>query len=401
MATVGGRCLLDPQPTTHDHDPAHVTDLDGDSIRAIFDAPAPLTVGIEEELMLLDPVTLDLAPRARELLERVGDDGRFKLEMPAAQLEIMSPALRSAAEATEFLQTARRDLAAAAAGMVRLACSGVHPFAAEEGELNAGERYIHTIGEYGGIARRQLVFGLQVHVAVRGADRALAVYNGMRSYLPELLALAANSPFYRGEDTGLAAIRPKLCELLPRQGVPPPIESWDACANALRWGARAGGVPEPAVWWWELRPHPRFGTLEVRVPDAQVTVADSAAIAAVVQALAAHLADRHDAGDPPPIAPTWRIEENRWQALRRGVDGTLADLDTGEPKRARERLHALLDTLGPAAGAHGCSQELEGARALVEANGAQRQREVHARAGIRGLTEWLVEGFEEAATGQE
>jgi carboxylate-amine ligase len=234
------------------------------------------------------------------------------------------------------------------------------------------------------------VFGLQVHVAIRGADRALAVYNGMRSYLPELLALSANSPFYAGEDTGLAAVRPKLCELLPRQGVPPALESWDAYAEALRWGARAGGVPDPGVWWWELRPHPGFGTIEVRVPDAQVTVADSAGVIAVVHALATRLAERHEAGEPEPAAPTWRIEENRWQALRHGLDGTLADLDTGEPVPTRDRLHSLLDTLGPAA---------EPARALAESNGAQRQREVHRHGGMRGLAEWLVEGFEEPPSG--
>ena len=205
--------------------------------------------------MLLDPETLDLTPRARELAERTKGDGRFKLEMPAAQFEIASPALRNAAAAADFLRDARRDLARHADGIASLACAGVHPFGDVEGDLNAGERYKRVAAEYGRFARRQLVFGLQVHVAVRPAAKALAVYNGMRSYLPHLLALAANSPFYRGQDTGLAAIRPKLCELLPRQGVPPALDSWDDYAQALAWGARAGGVADPGVWWWELRPH--------------------------------------------------------------------------------------------------------------------------------------------------
>jgi carboxylate-amine ligase len=376
-----------------------VSPLDADRVRAIFDAPAPLTVGIEEELMLLDPETLDLAPRAPELLERAEGDGRFKLEMPAAQIEIMSPALRSAGDAAEFLLTARRDIAAAATGLVRLAGSGVHPFAGEEGAINVGERYRRTVAEYGPIARRQLVFGLQVHVAVRPADRALAVYNGMRSFLPELLALAANAPFYRGLDTGLASVRPKLCELLPRQGVPPPLESWDEYAAALSWGARAGGVPEPAVWWWELRPHPAFGTLEVRVPDAQVTTADAAAIVAVVHALAAWLAERHDAGDPEPAAPTWRIEENRWQALRHGLDGSLADLRSGRPTPVRERLHALFEMLEPHARKLGGAEQLGWARALADRNGAIRQREAHERDGIRALADWLAAGFEQPPPG--
>jgi carboxylate-amine ligase len=378
-----------------------VTPLDADSIRAIFDEPAAMTVGIEEELMLLDPETLDLAPRAPELLERAQGDGRFKLEMPAAQLEIASPALKNAPAAAEFLHTARRDLARAGEGLVALACAGVHPFAGEEGELNAGERYRRVAGEYGRFARRQLVFGLQVHVAIRPADRALAVYNGLRRHLPELLALAANSPFHRGQDTGLAAIRPKLCELLPRQGVPPPLASWEEYAAALAWGARSGAFPDPGIWWWELRPHPSFGTLELRVPDAQRTAEEAAAVVATVHALAAELAERHAQGEPqPPPAPTWRIQENRWQALRHGLDGTLADLDSGEPQPARERLRALLETLEGQAARLGCQRELAHAGRLVDRNGAAQQRDVHADGGIRGLTEWLVRGFEEPPSGQ-
>jgi carboxylate-amine ligase len=249
------------------------------------------------------------------------------------------------------------------------------------------------------MVRRQLVFGLQVHVAVRPADRALAVYNGLRNRLPELLALAANSPFYRGEDTGLAAVRPKLCELLPRQGVPPALSSWDEYADSLDWGARAGGVHEPGVWWWELRPHPSFGTLEVRVPDAQVTVRESAAVVAVVHALAKWLCERFDAGDEDAPAPTWRIEENRWQALRRGLDGTLADLETGRTQPTRDRLAALIEELSPAARELGCERELGWARELAQSNGAMRQREVHASGGMSALTEWLVEGFEQPPPG--
>jgi glutamate---cysteine ligase / carboxylate-amine ligase len=367
---------------------------DADQVRAIFDAPAPFTVGIEEELMLLDPDTLDLAPVGQQLKERVADDGRFKIEMPAAQFEIASPPLRDAAHAREFLHTARADLAQAAEGLAKLACAGVHPFGDEEGELNASERYKRVHQEYGRIARRQLAFGLQVHVAVRPAAAALKVYNGLREHLPELLALAANSPIYRGVDTGLAAVRPKLCELLPRQGVPPHLASWDEYAGALAWGAKAGALPDPGVWWWELRPHPSFGTLEVRVPDAQRTVEEATAIVATVHALATHLAERDEADDKgsgKPI-PTWRIEENRWQALRHGLDGTMADLETGAPTATRTRLRKLLDTIE---GEH----DLSAARKLVQANGATRQRELFEQAGAQGVAEWLTSGFAQTGAG--
>jgi carboxylate-amine ligase len=371
--------------TAHDTHP-------GAAIRAAFDDPAPLTVGIEEELMLVDPATLDLAPRANEVLDRVeaaGGDPRFKLELPAAQLEIVSPPLGSAAAVGEFLAQARSDLKAHADGLVALGAAGVHPFAAPEGLLNTGDRYDRTVAEYGRIARRQLVFGLQAHVAVRGADRALAVYNAMRSWLPELLVLAANAPFYQGEDTGLATVRPTVNQLLPRQGVPPAISSWDAWADELRWGAALGTVPEPRVWWWELRPHPTWGTLEVRVPDAQATVDDAAGVVAAAHCLAHWLAARYDAGEVLPVAPTWRIEENRWRALSRGLDGRLADLETGAVSTARQRLHSLFDDLAPSARELGCEREMGFARALAESNGADRQRAA-AGGDARAAIDWLV-----------
>jgi carboxylate-amine ligase len=362
-------------------------------LRAAFDRAERMTVGVEDELMLLDPDTLDLSPRAPELLERTAGDPRFKLELPAAQLEIVSPPLVSVADVRAFLGEARRDLAAAADGLVRLAAAGVHPFAAPEGEVNPGERYDRTVEAFGRAARRQLVFALQVHVAVPAAERALAVYNALRSYLPELLALSANAPFHAGQDTGLATVRPKIAEQLPRQGVPPSISSWERFADELDWGARIGAVHDPRVWWWELRPHPIHGTIEVRVPDAQTTVREAAAIAAVVHALVAWLARRHDARDLPPPVPSWRIEENRWAALRDGVHGQLADLATGEHVPTGERLGLLLAELAPVAAELGCAAELAAAEELLAGTGADRQRE-HARgADLRAVVEDLVHRF--------
>jgi carboxylate-amine ligase len=352
------------------------------------------TVGLEEELMLLDPETLDLTPRATEVLAATGGDSRFKLELPAAQLEIVTAPAATVAEAASELAAARRALSAAASGLARPAGSGVHPTASGVGVLNTGDRYDGIGAEYGPIARRQLVFGLHVHVAVAGAGRALAVYNALRSHLPEIAALAANAPFYEGRDTGLCSVRPKLSELLPRQGVPPPLESWEAFAAELAWGAAAARVPEPRQWWWELRPHPTFGTIEVRVPDTQSTVADSAAVAAVVHALAFHLTERHDAGDLPAVAPSWRIEENRWSACRHGLDGALADLHTGRRVPTRERLAALLGVLAPTGRRLGCEAELAHAGELLEdGNGAARQRAVAAERGLPGLLGWLADAF--------
>ncbi len=341
--------------------------------------------------MLLDPESLDLVPLARDLLARVDGDPRFKLELPAAQLEILTAPRARVPDAIAELAGGRRDLASAADGLVRLAAAGVHPFAPQEGELNRGGRYERTAAEYGARARRQLVFALQVHVAPGSADRALAVYNALRSYLPEIAALAANAPFHGGDDTGLASVRPLICEQLPRQGVPPPLASWDEYASDLAWGAAAGPVPDPNAWWWELRPHPRFGTLELRVPDAQTTLAEAAAVAAFVQCLVAELAERHDDGEAPVVAPSWRIAENRWWAARDGVEAELANLETGERMPARARLRSLAERLRPLARRLECESELAAAEDLIERNGALRQRQVAAQHGRRGLVAWLAD----------
>lgn len=364
-----------------------------DELRAVFDAPAPLSVGLEEELFLVDPKTFDLAPVAADAVAGLADP-RFKLELPAAQLEIVVGPARTVPEAVAALADGRRALADGLGDLARPAAAGVHPFAAPEGELNRGPRYDRTASEYGPIARRQLVAALQVHVAVGGADRTLAVYNALRSHLPDLAALAANAPLYDGRDTGLASIRPSIGQLLPRQGMPPAIESWEAFAADLGWGAASGTVPEPAVWWWELRPHTEFGTLELRVPDAQTTVAEAAAVAAVAHALVAWLAERHDAGEALPVAPGWRIEENRWSAARSGVEGTMADLVTGERTPTRARLHALLDDLAPTAERIGGAALLDGAHALVEENGAMRQRNAARDGGrVEAAAAYLAERF--------
>ena len=364
--------------------------------RAAFSGESQLTVGIEEEVMLLHPETLDLEPRSIEVLARVEADPRFKLEMPAAQLEALSTPAATVAEAAAQLHDARRDLVAAASGIGLVAAAGVHPFAHPDGALNASAHYEATAAEYGIAARAQLVFGLHVHVAVRGPDRALAVYNALRAHLPDIAALAANGPIYLGRDTGLASVRPKISELLPRQGIPPILESWDEYAEALGWGIRAELLPGPGQWWWEARPHPTLGTIEVRAPDTQTTIAETAAVAAVVHCLCAWLAARYDAGDLPPPAPTWRIAENRWSACRHGVDGWMADVWTGERVRTRERLSRLLDELEPFAAPLGCVGELVDARPLLESNGATRLRAVVGREGVRGAVEWLVSRFLEA-----
>lgn len=342
------------------------------NLRAVFDEPEPLTVGLEEEIMLLDPATLDLAPVGTRI-------PGAKLELPASQVELDTPPSRTVGEAIAALADGRRALASAADGIARLGVAGVHPFAAPLGELNTGERYDAILEQYGDVARAQLVCALQVHVAIGTAERTLAVYNALRGHLPELAALAANAPFLAGRDTGFASVRPLIGGLLPRQHVPPAFACWDEYEEALRW------VKDPGSWWWELRPHTKFGTLELRVCDAQTTLEEAAAVAAYAHALVGWLAEREDLDSPP----SWQIGENRWAALRHGVAATFRDYATGRERPVRDVLLERVETLGPVAERLGCADELALVPRMVVRNGAVRQREV----GVEGAAAFLAERF--------
>lgn len=329
------------------------------TLRERFAAPAPMTIGIEEEAVLLDGDTLDLVARGPEVVEAADPAAGVRLEMPATQVEFGSAPSATVAEAVASLAAGRRALAQAAQALgLRVACLAVHPFAAGEAPLNDLPRYVAIEAAYGFAARRQLLSAVHVHVCVRGRDRPLAVHDALRSHLPDLAALAACAPYYEGRDTGLASVRPLLAALLPRQGIPPVLGSWEALAAGVR------GAGDPASWWWELRPHRLHGTIELRVPDAQASLEDTAAIAAVAHALVVQLAARHDADDLPLPEETWLIEQRRWAALRHGPEGQ------------EERLAALLGDLAPQARALGCVAELERARRLLEGGGqAARLRE--------------------------
>ncbi len=370
---------------------------DARSLRRTFDGAPAGTLGIEDELMLVDPETLALAPVAAQVLARCEPEEPIKAELPRSQLEIVTPAVETVAELAEPLVAARRLVANRCAEVAVPIAAGVHPFSAV-GELDGAERYRHTLAEYGPVAHRQLVCALQVHVAIGDAEAALAIYNSARTYLPLIGALAANAPLYEGADTGFASVRPLICDLLPRQGVPPPISSWEELADTYRWGARSGAFL-PRAWWWTLRPHPGYGTLEFRVPDGQSTVADALAVAAVIQSLVAWLRARHEGGEMAGFSPTWRIEQNAWSAARHGSAGELADLDEGVPRPIAEALTALLDALVPYADALGAAAELAHARGLITRSGADRQRDVFAAAGAGAVVHWLAERFLEPIPG--
>jgi carboxylate-amine ligase len=368
--------------------------VDAAALRESFDRVGGFTLGLEEELMLLDPATLDLVPECARVLARLDGDTRFRPELPAAQLEIVTTPARNVPDAVAQLRDAHATLRAAASPDLRIAGAGAHPFASPVGVMSDGPRYQEIVEEYGWAAVRGMVFGLHVHIAVGGADRTLAVYNALRSYLPQLAALAGNAPFLGGADTGLASVRPKIAEGFPRQGIPPALPTWDDYAELLRWGRTTGAIPDAKHLWWELRLHPAYGTIELRAPDMPTTLADTGAIAAFAQGLAAWLADRFDAGEALSVAPEMRIAENRWRALRHGLNGTLADLHTGELTGTREAIAATLQALDGVGARLGSTRELAHARTLLARNGTETQRAIAADAGLHGLVGWLADRFD-------
>jgi glutamate---cysteine ligase / carboxylate-amine ligase len=347
------------------------------------------SVGLEEELILVDPESLRPVNEVERVLAELGDR-RFEAEFRAAQLELIMPVSLTVSRLCEELARAREEAVEVLRGRVSLLAAGTHPTAWGPITVTDRPRYRGIAADHAWATRRGLPSGLHVHVGVGDPDEALAVYNAARTRLPELAALAANSPFFEGGDSGLASSRLKLVEDLPRSGIPPAFESWRELAAYVDWGLRAGLFADPGHLWWDLRPRPDLGTIEFRVADAQTSVAQTAAVVAVIQALVASLSTRFRAGDRLTAHPAHVIAENRWRAIRDGVVGELVDPDTGEAEPTRNRIGRLLLELEPYAADLGSSDELEFAWAMLARNGAVRQREVAAELGLTGLERWLV-----------
>ncbi|MFL5982406.1 MAG: YbdK family carboxylate-amine ligase [Gaiellaceae bacterium] len=367
-----------------------------DGCREMFDNVAPFTLGIEEELMLVDSESLELAPVNSEVLSQFDSDSPYRAELRAAQIEIVTRVCATASEACTELADARRTLVEKLDGNVRLLAAGTHPTCSENawGRVSEAARYRMLADEYEWATRRTLVCGLHVHVAVGGADRTLAVYNALRSYIACIGALAANSPFFEGRDTGLCSIRTKLHEAFARAGVPPVFNDWREFVELVDWGRRGGLFPDASHFWWDLRLHPEYGTIELRVADAQTRVEDNSAIAALFQALVISLARRYDAGEELPVDDHFRVHENTWRAAKHGVHGWLVDCHTAERVPTRVHLARLLDELAPLADELAITEVLNGARVLLAGNGADRQRYVAARHGLDRLTRWLIDETE-------
>ncbi len=351
-------------------------------------------LGVEEELMLLDRDTFALAHAIEPVLRESAGPGDLKAELMQCQVEIATTPCRNAGEALEQLVGLRAELIRRAdACGVRVAASGTHPFSRmEEQQVTARDRYRELIAALRYPARRVVVFGMHVHVSVGGTAKALAVMEALLPDLPILLALSTSSPFLAGEETGLASTRLILGQAMPRTGLPPHFESYEEYAAALEQLRGAGALADSTQIWWDVRLHPAFGTLEVRIMDVQPSVEDTAAIAGLVQALVRHYGRLHDRGTGFARANRFVIAENRWLAARHGLRAPIVH-EGPEPATARTLARALLERIADDATAVGAVDALARIERLIE-TGSSAERQIRAyRRGtdLRGLVEALAE----------
>jgi carboxylate-amine ligase len=354
-----------------------------------FGTSEPFTLGIEEELLLVDPQTRRLAPVAVDVLGAMEAHERAAShEVYAASIELRSPPRLDAEDAAREIAGLRAAARGAGATLMGV---GVHP-AGELGDvpLVDSERYRLVGGSMRGLVRRTPECALHVHVGMPDPDTAIRAFNGLRSHLPLLVALSANSPMWFGRDSGLASARFALVRSYPRRAVPRPFRDLDDYAGTIAAVAQAGDLSDYTYVWWDVRLHPRLGTIELRELDAQSRVGDAAAIAALVQALA-----RHEAEQPRAPEPSELISESSFRASRDGIEATL--LDEGELRPVRDVARRLLERVAPLARELGGDEALGGVeRILDEGGGAGRQRAAFERGGVEAVLDQLVRETEEA-----
>jgi carboxylate-amine ligase len=346
----------------------------------IFAPSEPLTLGVEVEIQILDEQTLDLKPMSPTILnEFQGDKSKLKAELFQSMLEINTGICRDAHDV-------RRDLAATTEEVktlcerlgLRIASSGTHPFANYSKRIiYPAERYRELIDRNQWIARRLVIFGLHVHIGMRDGDHAILMNNALLHYLPLLLALSASSPFWHGEDTELASSRITFFEALPTGGHPCAVSSWEDFLRIYNNLLKSGAIRSPKDIWWDIRPSPSFGTLEIRICDGPATLAETTALTALIHALAIHIDKQIADGRRFLPPPDWILRENKWRASRHGLEASQIVTGEGDTQSLRDVLATLFQELNPIADECGYLTHFRFLESLFERGASyERQRRI-------------------------
>jgi carboxylate-amine ligase len=342
------------------------------------------TLGVEEEYMLLDGETLDLVQHVEAVLAATEGhelEQQVNPELMQSVLEIATPVCQTPSDVERELRKLRSYVTGLASEReLRVGSAGTHPFSLfERQRITARDRYRHLVDQLQYVARRELIFGMHVHVAVDDPEKAIQVVNGLLSHLSSLLALSASSPFWRGELTGLDSSRQMVFAAFPRSGPPPRFHDYADYAEVVGQLEKTGCIADYTHIWWDIRLHPRYGTVEVRICDAVSRLEDAVALAAFCQALVKLYSERFDAGEEIPSYHRILTSENKWLAARYGLEAPVMDLATGRRNRVpvAQLVRRTLKEIAPHARELGADAELDGIREiLARGNGADRQRRV-------------------------
>jgi glutamate---cysteine ligase / carboxylate-amine ligase len=338
----------------------------------------PFTLGIEEELMICDAETLELAQAIEVILGDLPEDlpGEVKPELMQSVLEVATRPCANIAEAGDQLRQLRRVVREVAArNGLAIGAAGTHPAALYEDQLIVDRpRYKELAAELSWIAEQELIFGTHVHVGIDDPEKAIYVADGMRGYLPLLLGMSTNSPLWQGRPTGMMSSRTPVFRAFPRVGIPPYYGSWAIYSHRVEQMMRGGAIPDYTYLWWDVRAHPNFGTVELRVFDQQTRIEHTIGFAALSQALARRLAMEYDDEVPSVEHPHELIDDNKVRAALVGIEGKLIDFDQGHEVQGAEMALGAIEDLREHARALGCEHELTGLVDLVEnGTGARRQ----------------------------
>jgi glutamate---cysteine ligase / carboxylate-amine ligase len=353
------------------------------------------TLGVEEELSVVDATTGELVPKIEEIMSRLpGELGEFvSYELFQSVLEIKTPICATVAEAEKHLREMRGRVGSwAAACGASLASVGTHPFSRyRDQKVTDQERYKTVIRTLRWIAQREVIFGQHVHVAVPGPEEAIIAHNRLSERAPLLLALSANSPFWQGFDTGFESARVKIFETFPRAGLPPAFPDYEAFEGYVDLMVASGAMEDYTYCWWDVRPHPGIGTIELRVLDSQTNLKYTTYLTALTRCLVAEVLQEVGPHEPYNIHLAM---ENKWRASMHGMDAAFYDANEGVTVPAKDLARGLVESLKPYAQDLGCENELEGILEIVDSGtGSQRQREVYNESGdFLDVVAFLIEG---------
>jgi carboxylate-amine ligase len=357
------------------------------------------SLGVEWELELVDLDTRELSGASTVILEEIGQGGehpKAKHELFESCIEVITGVCSTVDEAVADLRATVNEVAdAAAARHLGLMCSGTHPITDFETQsISPNPRYAKLVDDMQWLARRLQIFGVHVHVGVRSPQKAIPIVNALTAYIPHFLALSASSPYWIGTDTGLASARSKVFEGLPTAGLPYQLSGWDDFETFMATLISAHTINSVREVWWDIRPHPQFGTVELRICDGLPSMYEISWAAALSQCLVEMLNGQLDRGYTLPVPKGWTVRENKWRAARYGVDADLIVDDDGGTRPLREMVDELVDELVPIAERLGCTKELLRAKGVLDVGPSYlRQRSVAEASGgdLKAVVDGLLE----------